>query len=51
MRQLAIRCAVGNALIKTVMKTIRPFYVAIPIALMFTTYIPAVLLTVPSLPQ
>jgi len=46
---LFVGCAIGKVPIEKAVKTIFPFYVAIFIALMLTTFIPAISLTLPSL--
>lgn len=46
---LFVGCAIGKIPIEAVMKTIWPFYGAILVALMLTTYWPAVSLTLPRL--
>jgi tripartite ATP-independent transporter DctM subunit len=46
---LFVGCAVGNVPIEKAVKTIWPFYAAIFIALMMTTFIPAISLTLPNL--
>jgi len=46
---LFVGCAIGNVKMEQVVKTIWPFYAAILIALMLTTYIPAISLTIPHL--
>jgi tripartite ATP-independent transporter DctM subunit len=46
---LFVGCAVAKVRIESVLKTIWPFYAAILVALLLTTYIPAVSLTLPSL--
>ncbi len=46
---LFVGCAVGNVPIERAVKTIWPFYAAIFIALMLTTFIPAISLTLPNL--
>ena len=45
---LFVGCAIGNVKIEQAVKTIWPFYLAILVALMLTTYIPAISLTLPS---
>jgi TRAP-type C4-dicarboxylate transport system permease large subunit len=42
-------CAVGKLPIEKAVKTIWPFYIAIFIALMLITYVPAISLTLPNL--
>jgi TRAP-type C4-dicarboxylate transport system permease large subunit len=46
---LFVGCAVGKIKIEEAVKTIWPFYLAIFVALMLVTYIPAVSLWLPSL--
>ncbi len=46
---LFVGCAVGNVPIERAVRTIWPFYAAIFIALMLTTFVPAISLTLPSL--
>lgn len=46
---LFVGCAVGNVPIERAVRTIWPFYAAIFIALMLTTFIPAISLTLPNL--
>lgn len=46
---LFLGCAVGNVPIERAVRTIWPFYAAILIALMLTTFIPAISLTLPRL--
>ena len=46
---LFVGCAIGKVPIERVVKTIWPFYFAIFIALMLTTFIPAISLTLPNL--
>ena len=46
---LFVGCAIGKVPIEQAVKTIWPFYLAIFIALMFVTYVPAVSLTLPGL--
>ncbi len=46
---LFVGCAIGKVPIEKAVKTIWPFYLAILVALMFVTYIPAVSLTLPRL--
>lgn len=46
---LFVGCAIGEVKMEEVVRTIWPFYAAILIALMLTTYIPAVSLTIPRL--
>jgi TRAP-type C4-dicarboxylate transport system permease large subunit len=43
-----VGCAIGEVKIEDAVKTIWPFYIAILLALMLTTYIPAISLTLPS---
>jgi tripartite ATP-independent transporter DctM subunit len=45
---LFVGCAIGEVKIEDAVKTIWPFYIAILLALMLTTYIPAISLTLPS---
>jgi tripartite ATP-independent transporter DctM subunit len=45
---LFVGCAVGNVPIERAVRTIWPFYAAILIALMLTTFIPAISLTLPN---
>jgi TRAP-type C4-dicarboxylate transport system permease large subunit len=44
---LFVGCAIGKVKMETVVRTIWPFYIAILAALMLTTFIPAVSLTLP----
>jgi TRAP-type C4-dicarboxylate transport system permease large subunit len=46
---LFLGCVIGGVRIETVIRTIWPFYGAILLALLLTTYIPAVSLTLPRL--
>jgi len=46
---LFVGCAIGKIPIEAVTKAIWPFYGAMPVALMLTTYWPAVSLTLPRL--
>jgi len=46
---LFVGCAIGKVPIETAVRTIWPFYIAILIALMLVTYVPAVSLTLPRL--
>jgi len=46
---LFVGCAVGNVPIEKAVKTIWPFYIAIFVALMLITFVPAISLTLPSL--
>jgi tripartite ATP-independent transporter DctM subunit len=46
---LFVGCAIGGVKIEQALKTIWPFYLAIFVALMLTTYIPAMSLTLPRL--
>ncbi len=46
---LFVGCAIGKVPIEKAVKTIWPFYLAILVALMFVTYVPAVSLTLPGL--
>ena len=46
---LFVGCAVGKLPMEQAVKTIWPFYLAIFLALMLTTFIPAVSLTLPNL--
>ncbi len=46
---LFVGCAVGNVPIERAVRTIWPFYAAIFVALMLTTFIPAISLTLPNL--
>lgn len=48
---LFVGCAIGEVKIEQAVKTIWPFYIAILVALMLTTYVPAVSMTLPSLLQ
>jgi len=48
---LFVGCAVAKVRIESVLKTIWPFYLAILVALLLTTYVPAVSLTLPNLLQ
>jgi tripartite ATP-independent transporter DctM subunit len=48
---LFVGCAIGGVKIEDAVKTIWPFYLAILVALMLTTYIPALSLTLPSILQ
>jgi tripartite ATP-independent transporter DctM subunit len=45
---LFVGCAVGNVRLEDAVKTIWPFYLAILIALMLVTFVPAISLTLPS---
>lgn len=45
---LFVGCAVGNVRLEEAVKTIWPFYLAILVALMLVTFIPAISLTLPS---
>jgi tripartite ATP-independent transporter DctM subunit len=45
---LFVGCAVGNVPIERAVRTIWPFYAAILIALMLTTFVPAISLTLPN---
>ena len=44
-----VGCAIGKVPIEKAVKTIWPFYFAIFLALMLTTFIPAISLTLPNL--
>ena len=46
---LFVGCAVGNVRLEDAVKTIWPFYLAILIALMFVTFVPAISMTLPNL--
>jgi len=46
---LFVGCAIAKARMEIVVKTIWPFYVAIVVALMLTTYVPEISLTLPTL--
>ena len=46
---LFVGCAIGGVKIEQAVKTIWPFYIAIFVALMLTTYIPALSMTLPHL--
>ncbi|MDJ0913571.1 MAG: TRAP transporter large permease [Desulfobacterales bacterium] len=46
---LFVGCAVGGVRLEDAVKTIWPFYLAILIALMFVTFVPAISLTLPKL--
>jgi len=46
---LFVGCIIGGVKIEDAVKTIWPFYLAILVALMLTTYVPAISLTLPSL--
>jgi len=46
---LFVGCAVGGVKLEDAVKTIWPFYIAIFIALMLTTFIPSISLTLPSI--
>jgi tripartite ATP-independent transporter DctM subunit len=46
---LFIGCAIGKTRIENVVKTIWPFYLAILVALMLTTFVPAISLTLPGM--
>jgi tripartite ATP-independent transporter DctM subunit len=46
---LFVGCVIGEAKIEQVVKTIWPFYLAILVALLLTTYIPAISMTLPGL--
>ena len=46
---LFVGCVIGGVRIEQAVKTIWPFYLAIFVALMLTTYVPAISLTLPSL--
>lgn len=46
---LFVGCAVAKVRIESVLKTIWPFYMAILVALLLTTYVPAISLTLPNL--
>jgi len=48
---LFIGCAIGKTRIENVVKTIWPFYLAILVALLLTTFVPAVTMTLPGLVQ
>ena len=48
---LFIGCAIGKTRIESVVQTIWPFYLAILVALMLTTFVPAVSMTLPGLFQ
>ena len=44
---LFVGCSIGNIPIERAVKTIWPFYLAILVALMLTTFVPALTLTIP----
>jgi len=46
---LFVGCAIGNVKIEQALKTIWPFYLAIFVALMLVTYVPAMSLTLPNM--
>jgi tripartite ATP-independent transporter DctM subunit len=46
---LFVGCAVGDVKLETAVKTIWPFYIAILVALMLVTFIPAISMTLPRL--
>ncbi len=46
---LFVGCVIGNIKIEQAVRTIWPFYLAILVALMLVTYVPAVSLTLPAL--
>ena len=46
---LFVGCAVGKVKIEEAVKTIWPFYIAILIALMLVSFVPAISLTLPNL--
>jgi len=46
---LFVGCAVGNVRLEDAVKTIWPFYIAILVALMLVTFIPAISMTLPNL--
>lgn len=46
---LFVGCAVGNVKLEDAVRTIWPFYLAIFIALMFVTFVPAISMTLPNL--
>jgi TRAP-type C4-dicarboxylate transport system permease large subunit len=46
---LFVGCAIGKVPIERAVLTIWPFYIAIVIALVLTTFVPAVSLTLPSM--
>ena len=46
---LFVGCAIAKTRMEAVVKTIWPFYVAIVVALMLTTYVPEISLTLPKL--
>ena len=46
---LFVGCAIGGVRLEQAVKTIWPFYLAILVALMLTTYVPALSLTLPAL--
>ena len=46
---LFVGCAIGEVPIERAVKTIWPFYLAILFALMLTTFVPAISLTLPRL--
>lgn len=48
---LFVGCAIGKVPIEQAVRTIWPFYLAILVALLLTTFVPAVSLTLPSLAQ
>jgi TRAP-type C4-dicarboxylate transport system permease large subunit len=46
---LFVGCVVGNVKIEDAVKTIWPFYIAILVALMLVSFVPAISLTLPNL--
>jgi len=46
---LFVGCAVGKVPIEQALRTIWPFYLAILVALLLVTYVPAISLTLPAL--
>jgi len=46
---LFVGCAVGNVKLEDAVKTMWPFYLAILVALMFVTFVPAISMTLPNL--
>jgi TRAP-type C4-dicarboxylate transport system permease large subunit len=46
---LFVGCAIGEVRMEKAVRTIWPFYIAIVIALLLTTFVPAVSLTLPRL--
>ena len=46
-RTRGVGCVIGGVKIERAVRTIWPFYLAILVALMLTTYVPAISLTLP----